>query len=61
MMNIQNLGLKESLGVKLKGEICAESYLKLLFESDCYLCNITLSQDGFERDCPETKFQTISS
>ena len=40
MMDIQNLGSKESLDVKLKGVICSELYLKLWFESDCYLCNI---------------------
>ena len=40
MMNIQNLGSKESLKVKFKGRICAESCLKLWFESECYFCYI---------------------
>ena len=25
------------------------------------ICVILLSQDGFKNDCPETKFQTITS
>ena len=57
MMNVQNLGSKGSLWVKFKNGICAELCLKLWFESD-YLFVILLSQDDFENNCPETKFQT---
>ena len=55
MMNIQNLGSKESLRVKFKDGICAKLCLKLWFESDWHFV-IFPSQDGFESDCPETKF-----
>ena len=41
MMNMQNLDSKESLGVKFNDGICAEMCLKLWFESDWYLFNIT--------------------
>ena len=34
--------------------------LMLWSESECYFRNI-LSQNGFESDCPKTKFQTITS
>ena len=34
MMNIQNLGSKESTGVKFKESIWAELHLKLWFESE---------------------------
>ena len=54
MMNMKNLGSKESLGVKFKDAICAEFCLKLRLEMF-----ILLSQDG-ESDCPEKKFQTIT-
>ena len=60
MMNIQNLGSKEKLEVKFKDDISSELCLKLWFERDWYFCNIT-SQDGFESNCPETKFQTMTS
>ena len=50
MMNIQSLGLKEGLGVKLRDAICAELCLKFCFV-------ILLSQDGFESDFPERKLQ----
>ena len=43
MMNIRNLGSKESLGVKIKGGIYVELCLKHWFESDWYFCNITES------------------
>ena len=33
--------------------------LELWFESDWFFCNVT-SQDGFEGDCQETKFQLIT-
>ena len=55
-MNIRNLGSKERLRVKFKDNTC----LKLQFESDCYFCNITESR-YFESDCPEIKFQTVTS
>ena len=34
MMNKQNLGSKENVGVKVKEDICADLFLKLWFESD---------------------------
>ena len=40
MMNRQNLGSKESLGVKFKDGIWAEMCLKLWFENDWYFCHI---------------------
>ena len=43
MMKIQNLGSKESVGVRFKEGTCAKLYLKLLFESNWYFCNITKS------------------
>ena len=43
MINTQNLGLKENLGVKFKDRVCAELWLKLWFESDWCFCNITES------------------
>ena len=43
MVNIQNLGSKESLGVKFKDRIYTEFCLKLWFESDWYFYNITES------------------
>ena len=43
MMNMPNLGLKESVGVKYKDDICAKLCLKLWFESDWYIRNITES------------------
>ena len=59
-MDIQNMRSKESVGVKFKDGICAEFYLKLWFEIDWYFL-ILLSQHGFESDCPETRFQIITS
>ena len=43
MMNLRNLGSKESLVVKFKDGIRAEMCLKLWFQSDWYFCNITES------------------
>ena len=43
MMNIQNLGSKEKVGVKFKEGGCAELCLKLWFEGNWYFCNITKS------------------
>ena len=43
MMNTQNLGSKESVGVNYKDDICAELWLKLWFEGDWHFCNITES------------------
>ena len=42
-MNIQNLGSKESVGVKFKDGTRAEMYLKLWFESEWCFSNITES------------------
>ena len=61
MMNIQNLGSKEKVAVKVKDSICAELCLKLWFESNWYFCDFTESGYGFESDYPETKFQIITS
>ena len=33
--------------------------LELWFESDCFFVMLP-SQDGFENDCPEIKFQLIA-
>ena len=55
MMNIRNLGSKENLGVKFKKRISAELCLKRLIVFKL------LSQDGFGNDCPETRFQAITS
>ena len=43
MMKIENLGSKESEGVKSEDVICAELCLRLWFESDLYFCNVTES------------------
>ena len=43
MMNMQNLGSKESLWLKFKDAICAQWFLNLRFESNWYFCNITES------------------
>ena len=47
-----------SLKVKFKDGICIELHLKLRFESHFVTL---LGQDSFESDCPERKFQTITS
>ena len=39
VINIRNVGSKESLGVKFKEGICAKSCVKLWFESNWYFCN----------------------
>ena len=44
MMNIQSVGSKESLAVRLNDGICAEFCSKLWFESDWCFCNITESR-----------------
>ena len=44
MMNIQNQGSQESIGVKYIDNIYAKFCLKLWFESDWYFCNITESR-----------------
>ena len=40
MMNIRNLGSKESVGVNYKDGICVKLCLKLWFERDWYFCII---------------------
>ena len=60
MINILKLGSKESAGVIFKGGICAELRIRLCLENDWYSYNITES-GYFESDCPETKFQSITS
>ena len=44
MMNMQNLGSQESVRVKYIEDIYAKFSLKLWFESDWYVCNITESR-----------------
>ena len=44
MMNVQNLGSQESVGVKYINTICTKLCLKLWFESDWHICNITESR-----------------
>ena len=43
MMNVWNLGSKETVGVIFKEGICAKLCLKHWFESDWHFCNITQS------------------
>ena len=52
---------KESVGVKYKDGICAEWCLKPWYMKATGIFVILVSQDGFESDCPETKFQTATS
>ena len=54
MINGQNLGSKESVGVRFKEGICAELCLKLWSENDWHFV-ILLSQDGFEDNSPVRK------
>ena len=58
MMSIQDLGSKESLGVKFKYDICVELCFMLRCESKLYFCSITksLSQVRFESDVSENHF-----
>ena len=58
MMNMQNLGSQESVRVKYIEDIYAKFSLKLWFESDWYVCNITESR--WLKCNPEAKFQTIT-
>ena len=44
MMNMQNQGSKENLGVKLREGICTKLCLKLWFESSWAFCNINNSE-----------------
>ena len=60
MMNIQNLGSHESVGVNYIDGTYAELCEKFWFESIGYTFPILLSRDGFKCD-PETKFQTVTS
>ena len=46
MINIQNLGSKESVGAKFQETRYAELCLKLWFENNWFF-GILLSQDGF--------------
>ena len=54
MMNIENLGSKESVRVKCIGGMYIEFCLKLWFESDWYFGNI-IGSDDFKCNT-ETKF-----
>ena len=53
-----NLGSKGSVGIKYKDDICAKFCLNSGLKATGIFV-ILLSQDGFENDCPETKFQII--
>ena len=46
---------------KVKDSKCDKLLIKLWFEGGWYYFVILLSQDSFESDCPETKFQAITS
>ena len=52
MMNIRNLGSKESARVKSKAGICAKLCLRSGLKATGIFV-ILLSQDGFESDSPE--------
>ena len=53
MINMQNLGSKENLGIKFRNNKRAKLRLKLWFENEWYFCNIT--------EYPEIHIQTITS
>ena len=50
---------KRKRRIEYRDDISTELRFKLWFESDWYLV-ILPSQDDFESDCPETKFQTMT-
>ena len=54
MINKQNLCSKESVEVKRKDGKCNELRVKLWFESDWYICNITESK-WFSKRLPKNK------
>ena len=60
MMKIENLGSKESVGVKFKYVKWAELCLRLWLKAT-YIFVMSLSQDDFESNSLETKFQRIFS
>lgn len=47
MVNIRNLGLNISFGIKFKDDIYAKLHLKLWFN------RILLNRNGFKSSCPE--------
>ena len=57
MLNIQNLGLQESIGVKYINGLWAKFGLKRLKATGIFV--ILLCHGGFKCD-PETKFQTMN-
>ena len=68
MMNIWNLGSKESFRVKFKDGICAKLCLKFWFKSDWSFCNITESGSNpnnhflkpvWKSNCPEVYYRTL--
>ena len=65
MMDIQNLGSKEKLGVKFKDGICTELRLKLWYERDWYFCNITKSEwflkANVQKQSPKQSLPKVSS
>ena len=66
MMNIRNLGSKESVGVKFKEGIYTELCLKLWFESNWYFCKITESgwfwkRRGRKEESPKQLLPKVTS
>ena len=61
MMNIPNLGSKESLAINYKDGICAKLCVKLWFESRWYFCNIielgSFSKQLFKNKVPNNHFE----
>ena len=53
MINIRNLDSKENVGIRSIG------IFRKIWSIGIFA--ILLSQDGFESDCPEAKFQAITS
>ena len=62
MMNMQNLGSQESVGIKYVDGIYAEFCLKLWSESDCYFCNITeLVLNAIQKQSSKQSLHKVSS
>ena len=61
MMNIRNLGSKESVAINYKDGICAKLCVKLWFESRWCFCNITelgsFSKQLFKNKVPNNHFE----
>ena len=61
MMNIRNLGSKESVAINYKDGICAKLCVKFWFESRWCFCNITelgsFSKQLFKNKVPNNHFE----